>query len=369
MAILIIGGCGFIGSHVAEVLAAAGEDLVIFDRNGDDPTRRHAAATYIKGDFGNRGALSGIFESNRVDRVVHLAASTLPGSSNRDPEFDVRSNIAETAGLLELCVRFGTKKILFLSSGGTVYGIPRYMPVDERHPTDPISSYGISKLSIEKYLHLYRHLHGLDYVALRAANPYGPRQLPISEQGVIGVFAYRMLCGEEIVVWGDGSVVRDYLHVHDLAHLCRLALASTISGVFNAGSGIGRSLSEVIAALEVALGERATVRYEAGRAFDVPRIVLDSSEAHNAFGWQPAIGFEHGLVEVRRMAAERMGSPGTRTLNTWSSMEPAGGAAAAMSTRRGPAYGALDRFSFLLAYLFVAARTLTLVMPSRCSWE
>lgn len=299
MATLVIGGCGFIGAHIVESLEAAGDDVVVLDRHGDEPPPRPARALYVKGEFGNRGTLERVFETHAIKAVVHLAGSTVPGNSNRDPQFDVITNVCETIALLDLCVRHRVRKILFLSSGGAVYGIPRATPVGEDHPTDPISSYGITKLAVEKYLRLYQHLHGLDFVAIRAANPFGPGQRPNAEQGVVGVFAWRILHGEELVVWGDGSVVRDYFHVRDLARLCATALASPATGVFNAGSGTGRSLAELIAAMERRFGAKARVRHEPGRALDVPRIVLDISAARRTFGWEPRIGFEEGLDDTR----------------------------------------------------------------------
>lgn len=299
MSILVLGGCGFIGVHVVQALAAQGERLVVLDRHAD-ASLSDTSIHYVRGDFGNQVDLAGVFADRHIDTVVHLVSSTVPGSSNRDPRFDILTNVGDTIMLLDLCVRHAVRKLLFLSSGGAVYGIPRRMPVDEDHPNDPISSYGIAKLAVEKYLHLYKHLHGLDFVVIRAANPYGPGQRHDAEQGAIGVFAHRILRGEEIVVWGDGSVVRDYFHVRDLARLCALALPGPTSGVFNAGSGVGRSLSEVIAALEAMAGRKARVRFEGGRALDVPRIVLDVSRARQAFGWQATTGFDEGLAEVRR---------------------------------------------------------------------
>lgn len=300
MSTLIIGGCGFIGSHIAEELSKHDERLVILDRNADQPNRRRVPATYIAGEFGNRGELEAVLINHAIQLVVHLASSTVPGNSNRDPEFDVRTNVVETIALLDLCVKHRVKKILFLSSGGTVYGIPRYVPVDEEHPTHPISSYGVTKLTIEKYLQLYHHLHKLDFVALRAANPYGPHQRPIAAQGAIAVFSYRMLRGEEISVWGDGSVVRDYFHVRDLARLCVAALLGGECGVFNAGSGVGLSLREVIGAIEHIVGRPARIRWELPRALDVPRIILECSRAQRCFDWTPEIVLEEGLREVVR---------------------------------------------------------------------
>lgn len=299
MAILILGGCGFIGSHLAEALALSGEELVILDRNAEQPHRRMAPATYVSCEFGNRGELERVFATHNITKVAHLVSSTLPSNSNRDPEFDLRTNVGDTIALLDLCVKHSTRKILFLSSGGTVYGLPKRIPMDEAHPTDPISSYGITKLTIEKYLNLYRHLYGLSYVAVRAANPYGPRQMPTAEQGVVSVFAYRMMNDQEIVVWGDGSVVRDYLHVQDLAKLCAMALNHSEHGIYNAGSGEGRSVNELINSLARALEIKPRIRYEPSRPTDVPRIVLDCSRAHRTFGWKPDIQFEQGLRYVK----------------------------------------------------------------------
>jgi UDP-glucose 4-epimerase len=299
VATLVIGGCGFIGSHIVAALEAAGDEIVVFDRSADVRAAPRGRVRLVRGEFGNRGALEKILEGQPFSSVVHLAGSTVPGNSNRDPQFDVITNVCETIALLDLCVRHRVGKVLFLSSGGAVYGIPRKTPVAEDHPTDPISSYGITKLAVEKYLRLYQHLHGLDYVVIRAANPFGPGQRPNAEQGAVAVFAWRILRGEELVVWGDGSVVRDYFHVRDLARLCAAALASSATGVFNAGSGTGRSLCELIAAMEQRFGAKARVRYEQGRALDVPRIVLDISAARRTFGWSPQIDFGDGLDETR----------------------------------------------------------------------
>jgi UDP-glucose 4-epimerase len=298
MTTLILGGCGFIGSHLAEELLAAGEEILVLDRNSDQLPRRLAGVSYVSCEFGNRGALESAFASRRIRKVAHLISSTLPSTSNQDPEFDIRTNVGEAIALLDLCVKYRVEKILFASSGGTVYGIPKRIPIDEDHPTDPISSYGIVKLTIEKYLKLYRRLHGLQYVAVRAANPYGPRQIPTGPQGVVSVFAYRMLHQREIVIWGDGSVVRDYLHVRDLAKLCAVAMRHPAEGIYNVGSGVGISLSQLVQALERTLDRNAEIRYEPARPVDVPRIVLDCSLASRTFNWRPETSLEKGLRDV-----------------------------------------------------------------------
>lgn len=165
----------------------------------------------MEGDLGNHGLIREALEG--IDVVFHLASTTLPKTSNDDPGYDVRSNVVDTIQLLEACVDAGVRKVIFASSGGTVYGVPERLPIKEDHPTNPISSYGIVKLTIEKYLGLFHYLYGLDYAALRISNPYGPYQDPAGQQGAISVFLHRILSGQPIAIWGDGEIVRE-LRIH-----------------------------------------------------------------------------------------------------------------------------------------------------------
>lgn len=295
MATLITGGCGFIGTHVVHQLREEGRDLVILGRSDSPPNHLAGLINYASGDFGDTSLLRSLFDEWNVTKVIHLAASTVPATSHQDPAGGIADEVAKTVRLLDLCVEKKLERFIFLSSGGTVYGIPQQSLVAESHPTDPISPYGVNKLAIEKYLHLYKHLYGLSYAAIRAANPFGPWQLPRAKQGVIAEFIWRIMNGDEVTIWGDGGVVRDYFHVADLAGLCSLALDATSTGVFNAGSGTGRSLSDLIPLIETELGCKAVVHYEPGRAVDVPRIVLDIGKATDTFGWEPRIAFEEGL--------------------------------------------------------------------------
>jgi UDP-glucose 4-epimerase len=297
MAILIIGGCGFIGSHICNLLKSLKEDLIIFDRNAE-PSLSSDGINYINGDFGNRGEINCIFEKYSIKKVIHLASSTVPSSSNLDPEFDVVSNICDTISLLQQCVKYKVLKILFLSSGGTVYGIPTYLPVNEDHPTNPICSYGITKLAIEKYLLLFKHLYNLDFIILRVGNPYGPGQLPSRPQGVIATFASKVQLGEEISIWGDGSVVRDFIFIQDLAKLCAVAIQSKYSGIFNASSGKGYSIIELLTLIEKILNIKAKLHFEKTRALDVPQIILNSKLAQDTFNWKQEIDIEKGLFKT-----------------------------------------------------------------------
>lgn len=306
---LVLGGNGFIGVHLVKSLLAAGVGPVrVYDRSTNKFGVAPAGAEYVHGELGNHGLIREAVEG--VEVVFHLVSTTLPKTSNDDPIYDVRSNLVDALQLLEACVEAGVRKVVFASSGGTVYGSPRTVPITEDHPTNPITSYGIVKLAVEKYLGLFHHLHGLDYAALRISNPYGPYQDPRGQQGAIAVFLHRLLTGEPITIWGDGSVVRDYLYVSDLAEALVLAAKTeTRRKVFNVGSGHGASLNELVAFVGEATGERPRVEYLPGRSLDVPANVLDVTRAGEELGWGPRTDLVEGMAGawawIRTLAEER----------------------------------------------------------------
>ena len=231
-----------------------------------------------------------------VEVVFHLAGTTDPKTSNDDPAYDVESNVLSTLRLLDACLAAGVRKVVFNSSGGTVYGVPGMLPVREDHPTDPICSYGITKLTIEKYLDLYRRLHGLDYVALRVSNAYGEGQNPDRGQGAVAAFTARVARRQPIEVWGDGSVTRDYVHVEDVARALVMAAERTPQDrLLNVGSGVGTTLNELIDLIREVTGRDAEVRYTSGRAFDVPALVLDTHRIQEQIGWHPQVMLDEGL--------------------------------------------------------------------------
>jgi UDP-glucose 4-epimerase len=296
--VLLVGGSGFVGSHVADEFLARGWEVVIFGRSPEKFRPPSPYITYVRGRISEHSLLDAAMSRN-IDCVVHLVSSTIPSISNANPAFDVRSNLVDAFALLESCVKHKVRKLMFASSGGTVYGIPKRLPITEDDPTNPICSYGIVKLALEKYLQLYHRLHGLEYVALRISNPYGPRQDPRHVQGVISVFAAQLLENRPITIWGTGRVVRDFIHVQDLARLFYDAAVSHVTGVFNAGSGIGVSLNDLLAMMIAQYGVQAQVNRVAARACDVPAAVLDYEKAKRVFGWTPQISLERGVQEVR----------------------------------------------------------------------
>jgi len=298
---LVLGGKGFIGSHLVDALLRTGSPVKVFDRANIPPlndAQAVARATWIDGDFTSDAEVGAALEG--CDVCFHLVSTTLPQSSNADPVFDMETNLGGSLRLLNHAVRLGVKKIVFISSGGTVYGVPQNVPITEDHPTNPICSYGITKLAIEKYLHLYRELHGLEYTVLRLANPFGERQRTTASQGAVAVFMGKVLRGEKIEIWGDGSVVRDYVYIGDVVDaMVKAASYQGSQRIFNVGSGTGISLNQILDGIEHVAGRKADRRYTAARAFDVPVSVLSCARAQTALGWTATTPFTEGLQKMR----------------------------------------------------------------------
>lgn len=275
-------------------LLKEGHSVRIYDRSPNKFRTVFRDEEYVEGDLGNHGLIREAVGG--VEVVYHFVSTTLPKTSNDDPIYDVRSNLVDTIQLLETCVESGVRKVIFASSGGTVYGPPESVPISEDHPTNPITSYGIVKLAVEKYLRLFHHLYGLDYAALRISNPYGAYQDPVGQQGAISVFLHRIYTGQPITIWGEGNVVRDYLYVSDLADALE-AVARIDSGgqVLNIGSGRGASLNELLQLMIEVVGEEPVVEYLPARPLDVPISVLDISRAREELGWRPKTELAEGI--------------------------------------------------------------------------
>jgi UDP-glucose 4-epimerase len=300
---LILGGCGFIGRHVATLLARAGRHVTLADRSQPDfafPSDVAARISWRDFEFGS--ADWDALLAN--DPVVHLYAwGSLPATANANPAGDLATNVYATLELLEAQRRRGSGRLIFSSSGGTVYGRPRELPVPETHSLEPITAYGAGKATAEVYLGLYRSLYGLDCRIARIANPYGAGQNLARLQGAVTTFCDRALRGQAINIWGDGEVVRDYVYIGDLAAaLFALAEAEPAREfIFNVGSGVGRSLNEIVGELERQLGRALDVTRTEMRAFDVPRSVLSVDLVSKVIGWRPRMDFNEG---IRRTLAD-----------------------------------------------------------------
>ncbi len=300
MRFLLLGGGGFIGSHICDRLLKDGQEVRVFERQGC-PRRNllhlDSDIEWIEGDFTDPACLRKAVKG--IDVIFHLISTTVPGNSNDNPVSDISSNVIPTLNLLDMAVQAGVRKVIFFSSGGTVYGIPHNVPITEEHPTNPTSSYGIHKLMIEKYLALYFQLYGLDYSILRTSNPYGENQNPKWYQGAIAVFIYKALKGETVEIWGDGSVVRDYIYVGDVVDAAiKASKCLHNEKIINIGSGTGLSLNDVLTEIETITGQSIDVRYSESRSFDVPVNILDISRAKRILDWYPRVKFTEGLKKT-----------------------------------------------------------------------
>lgn len=293
MRALVIGGSGFIGSHLVDRLLSMGARVRVYGRSNERFRPTPAAVDFRSGDFDDRTTLAEALVD--VDVVFHMLSTSVPSTSNLDPVADIQGNLIGTVRLLELMRSAGVRRMVFLSSGGTVYGPPQANPVCEEHPERPISSYGIVKTAIEKYILMEQYLHGLSPIILRPSNPYGPRQGHGGVQGVISTFLWRIAEGEPIQIWGDGNVVRDFIHVADLADLCAECAKADFTGIYNAGSGEGTSIREIIDVIATVTGREIRPVYKPGRGFDVPRVVLDISAIRSRVSWCPEISLRTGI--------------------------------------------------------------------------
>jgi UDP-glucose 4-epimerase len=295
MRVLVLGGSGFLGSHIVDEFLREKHDVTVYDLYPERFRRSPRGIKFVTGDFGNVGALDELISSG-FDGVIHCVSTTTPKSSNESPEFDIQSNVIGTLNLLDICARRNSGKLVFLSSGGTVYGdIGTLDVVDETHAVRPMCSYGVSKLTIEHYLEVYKHLRGLNYVALRLSNPYGERQSPLRALGALTVFLHRTLKHQSVEVWGDGSVTRDFIYVRDVARAVYLATVNPISGVFNVGTGTGLSLRDILRHISNIIGIEPSVTWLASRSFDVPRIVLDATKLRKATDWTSVTSIQDGV--------------------------------------------------------------------------
>lgn len=302
--ILVLGGLGFIGSHVSRALLKDGHQVTIFDKL----YASHALVadvdnelTIVEGDFTRSHDVLSLIDG--IDTIIHLIHTTVPGTSMLDPAYDVESNVASTVRLLEGLKESSVKHILYVSSGGTVYGNPQDTPISESHPTNPISSYGITKLAIEKYITLFADLYGIRATILRPSNVYGPGQQLNTGQGLIGVLIDRIFQGETIEVWGKGTNLRDYLYVEDLVRaLIHLLDYDSDYRVFNVSTARGYSIVDIINMLRDSFSKFPDVQFLPARGFDVSANILDNSRLKMTADWEPLVPLQQGISEYAQWA-------------------------------------------------------------------
>jgi UDP-glucose 4-epimerase len=298
MKVLVTGGAGFIASHVVDAYVAAGHEVIVVDNLSSGKRENlNPRARFVERDILDPETAR-LIRDERPDVLNHHAAQIDVRRSVADPAFDARTNVLGTLGLLEAARQEGVKKVLFVSSGGAVYGEQETFPAPETHQTWPVSPYGVSKRSGELYCHFYQAEYGLPFVAFRYANVYGPRQDPHGEAGVVAIFSGRMLRGEPVTVNGDGLQTRDYVFVGDVARMSLLALARDATGPVNIGTGVETDVNVLAHTLLEVSGSQSEVRHGPAKGGEQRRSVIDVRRAREVFGWQPEVSLRDGLART-----------------------------------------------------------------------
>ncbi|MFZ5648378.1 MAG: NAD-dependent epimerase/dehydratase family protein [Bacillota bacterium] len=295
MKVLVTGGAGFIGSHTVDALEGAGAAVAVLDNLSTGKFENiKQYVDFYQGDLLEKDFVFHCVEKESPDVIIHLAAQVSVPQSMADPVADAGINILGSLHILEAARSAGVRKIVFASSAA-VYGTPVYLPVDELHPAQPLSGYGLSKHTVERYLHLYRELYGLDYTILRYANVYGPGQDAMGEGGVVSIFIDRIINGEQPVIYGDGEQTRDFVHVSDVAGANLCAMNRGGGMVLNVSTGRPVTVNRLFEIIKKAAGYSGGPRYGPRRPGDIRDSCLDSSRAASVLGWTAGTDLEKGI--------------------------------------------------------------------------
>lgn len=297
----VIGGSGFIGRYLVRELLATWRDVIVIGRQSLDEASLPPGAEYMLCDYGNADALKDILWS--CQEVIDLAYATVPQTSFVDPVFDLQANLPPSVNLLEVVRELPSlRRVVIVSSGGTVYGPVERLPITEETTTSPVSPYGITKLTIERYALMYYRLHGVPVTIVRPANAYGVGQKPFVGQGFIATAMGHIIRSNKVVIFGEHGTVRDYVHVSDIARGIVAALEKGDEGdIYNIGSGVGRNNRQVLKIIEplAALSNlKVDICIEQPRGFDVPTNVLNFGRLLSCSGWLPKVRFEDGIAEM-----------------------------------------------------------------------
>jgi len=307
MRILVTGGAGFIGSHTVDALVAAGahEVSVLDGLSSGKREQVNPAARFYEADLRNAEAILPILEREKPEVIYHLAAQMDVRRSVADPALDAGINLVGFLNVMEAARRNGLRRVVFASTGGAIYGEQEQFPCDEDHPRRPVSPYGVAKLATEAYLFFYKVQYGIDYVALRYANVYGPRQDPHGEAGVVAIFCGRMLGGMPSTIFGDGEQTRDYIFVGDVARANVAALGAKASDAFNIGTGVETSVNQLYRSLASAAGLKTPPSYAPARPGEQRRSVISPARAGQVLGWRPEVTLDDGLERTFKFFKDR----------------------------------------------------------------
>jgi UDP-glucose 4-epimerase len=296
MNILVIGGNGFIGSHLVDHLLVNGHHVRVFDLSFEKFRKPLTNVDYRISSLDN---IPDLYEALLgIDIVFHLASSSVPSTSNIDLVADVNKNLICTLNILNLAVKLRIKRFVYFSSGGAVYGNPIILPIPENHILNPISSYGILKMTIEHYLNLYEKNYDFNTIIIRPSNPYGPRQGHFIAQGVISTFLKKIKQGEPLTIFGDGKSVKDYIYIDDLIHAAYKLGISQLTGIFNLGSGEGTDLNSIIEIIKEKTGTKPKINFNNSPNYDVNRFVLDITKVKSHIDWTPQVPMEEGIEKL-----------------------------------------------------------------------
>ncbi|MDR3306886.1 MAG: SDR family NAD(P)-dependent oxidoreductase [Endomicrobium sp.] len=296
MKILITGGTGFIGSNIADALLAKGHSVVVFDNLSSGKKENVDKKTkFYKADIFNKKEVDNVFKKEKPQIIIHNAAQIDVRKSVDDPFFDAQVNILGSINVLNACVENKVKKIIFASSGGSVYGECKAFAPKEDAKTNPLSPYAIAKNSVENYINFYSVAYGLDYTILRYGNVYGPKQDPHGETGVVAIFAAKMLKNEKVAVFGDGKQKRDYVYVGDAADANLKSLTKGKNQIINIGTSKAVSVNEIIKVMSKASGYKKKARYKPKRAGELFKTFLNINKAKTVLSWSPKVNIEQGI--------------------------------------------------------------------------
>jgi UDP-glucose 4-epimerase len=298
MNILITGGAGFIGSNIADAYLEQGHNVVIADNLSTGMLENvPRGVPFHQIDIRDEGLVD-ILREHRIDVINHHAAQIDVRRSVEDPRYDLMVNVLGSINVIEAAVQYGVKRMIFSSTGGAIYGEQEYFPADEAHPTSPCSPYGITKLTVEKYLNYYRIEKGLTYTVLRYTNVYGPRQNPHGEAGVVAIFCNKLLNGDPCIINGDGMQTRDYVYVGDVVNANVFALGMEGTDTFNVCTNVESTVNDIFHHLNKAAGSKADEKHGPAKPGEQLRSVCTWKKIHDTLGWKPTVEVEQGLQQT-----------------------------------------------------------------------